>query len=76
MSIATMSEVGRDDSVSPDLARLFQDYSSMVYSTARAVTGSPEDAEDVVQTIFLKLIRSENSGQLKKIPGLIFTERL
>jgi RNA polymerase sigma-70 factor (ECF subfamily) len=63
-----MTEVSRDESVSPDLARLFQEYSSMVYRTARAVTGSPEDAEDVVQTIFLKLIRSENSGQLKKNP--------
>lgn len=29
----------------------------MVYRTARRVTGSPEDAEDVLQTVFVQLVR-------------------
>src|SRR6185295_16410733 len=32
------------------------------------ITGNSEDAEDVVQTIFLKLIRQEFSAQIKKNP--------
>jgi DNA-directed RNA polymerase specialized sigma24 family protein len=36
---------------------LFQEHSGLVYRTARAVTGCREDAEDVLQTIFLRLIR-------------------
>src|SRR5215831_5375764 len=36
---------------------LFQEHSGMVYRTACVVTGCREDAEDVLQTIFLRLIR-------------------
>jgi RNA polymerase sigma-70 factor (ECF subfamily) len=38
---------------------LFRDYAQLVYRTAYGVTGSHEDAEDVLQTIFLGLIRRE-----------------
>jgi RNA polymerase sigma-70 factor (ECF subfamily) len=71
MSIATPLEgagFSRDESLSPDLAEIFREYSPIVYRTARSVTGNAEDAEDVLQTIFLRLIRSEYSGQLKKNP--------
>jgi RNA polymerase sigma-70 factor (ECF subfamily) len=67
MSIATMPELSQE-SVGPDFEEIYRQYSSMVYRTARAVTGSAEDAEDVLQTIFLRLIRSEYSGQLRKNP--------
>jgi RNA polymerase sigma-70 factor (ECF subfamily) len=36
---------------------LFREHYPLVYRTAYSVTGSPEDAEDVVQTIFLRLFR-------------------
>src|SRR5262249_595334 len=52
----------------PDFAEIYREYSGLVYRTARAVTGNAEDAEDVLQTTFLKLIRSEYTGQLKKNP--------
>lgn len=68
MSIATMPELSRDETLGPDFAETFREYSPMVYRTARAVTGNVEDAEDVVQTIFLRLIRSEYSGQIRKNP--------
>jgi len=38
---------------------LFRDYAQLVYRTAYGVTGTHEDAEDVLQTIFLGLIRRE-----------------
>jgi RNA polymerase sigma-70 factor, ECF subfamily len=71
MSIATTlegSEFSQDESLGPDFAEIFREFSPMVYRTARAVTGNSEDAEDVLQTIFLRLIRSEYAGQLKKNP--------
>ena len=38
-------------------ADLFQEHHQLVYETARVITGCREDAEDVLQTIFLRLIR-------------------
>ena len=40
----------------------------MTYRTAYGITGSSEDAEDVVQTIFLRLVRRELPPGLKKNP--------
>jgi RNA polymerase sigma factor (sigma-70 family) len=40
-----------------ELETIFKEHSRMVYRTAFGVTGSPEDAEDVLQAIFLRLIR-------------------
>ena len=71
MSIATTSEgheLSQGQAPSPDFAEIYREYSPLVYRTARAVTGNAEDAADVLQTIFLKLIRSEYTGQLKKNP--------
>lgn len=67
MSIAAMPELSHE-ATSPDFEEIFRQYSPMVYRTARAVTGNPEDAEDVLQTIFLKLIRQEFLSQIRKNP--------
>jgi len=67
MSIAAMPELSHE-SLSPDFEEIYRLYSPMIYRTARAVMGSSEDAEDVLQSIFLKLIRLELSSQLRKNP--------
>ena len=36
---------------------IFHEHSEFVYRTAYRVTGSAEDAEDVMQTVFLKLLK-------------------
>jgi RNA polymerase sigma-70 factor (ECF subfamily) len=36
---------------------LFREHSQMVYRTAFSITGSPQDAEDVLQGLFLWLLR-------------------
>jgi RNA polymerase sigma-70 factor (ECF subfamily) len=51
----TVSEPSSDDA--QELDRWFREYCVLVYRTACAITGSPEDAEDVLQTIFLRLTR-------------------
>lgn len=40
-----------------DLEDAFREHSRLVYRTAYSVTGSAQDAEDVVQTLFLQLLR-------------------
>jgi len=47
---------------------LFEEYYGLVYRTAYGVTGRVEDAEDVVQTIFLRLLKSEKPRELLKNP--------
>src|SRR5262245_24484283 len=46
----------------------FREHAQMVYRTAYSVTRSPQDAEDVVQTLFLGILRRGLSGGLKENP--------
>src|ERR1700709_756440 len=66
MSIITMSEPARTSVQEFD--EIFNTHAQLVYRTAYGVTGSHEDAEDVLQTIFLRLIRRECSPDLRKNP--------
>jgi len=47
---------------------IFREHYRLVYRTAYGVTGRAEDAEDIVQTIFLRLMRRDVSPDLKKNP--------
>jgi RNA polymerase sigma-70 factor (ECF subfamily) len=49
--------VRQDDSLPEGLEQLFQEHSRLVYRTAFAVTGSRHDAEDVLQSVFVKLLQ-------------------
>jgi RNA polymerase sigma-70 factor (ECF subfamily) len=51
-----------------DFDQLFREHYELVYRTAFSVTGSAEDAEDVLQAIFLSLVRREFPPDLKKNP--------
>lgn len=50
-----------------ELETLFQAHSDRVFRTAHRITGSPADAEDVLQTVFLRLAkgpeRAEKAGE-------------
>jgi RNA polymerase sigma-70 factor (ECF subfamily) len=46
-----------DAALSEELEEVFRAHARLVYRTAYSVTGSPQDAEDVVQAIFLQLLR-------------------
>jgi RNA polymerase sigma-70 factor (ECF subfamily) len=45
-------------------SRLFDAYHGLVFRTAYRITGSAADAEDVLQTIFLRLVRRESGLSL------------
>jgi len=51
-----------------EFEQLFRQYSRLVYRTAYGVTGNAEDAEDVLQTIFLRLVRREPPPNLRNNP--------
>src|SRR5215471_19188980 len=67
MSIVTVSGVNSQP-LAEELEQLFRDHHELVYRTAYSVTGSAEDAEDVLQTVFLRLMRREHPPDLQRNP--------
>ena len=47
-------------------AALYDAHHGMVYRTAYRVTGNSSDAEDVLQTVFLRLIKRDNPGEMEQ----------
>jgi len=48
---------------------LFREHHDRVFRVAYRVTGNADDAEDVLQTIFLRLVRRETEPDLRPSPG-------
>jgi RNA polymerase sigma factor (sigma-70 family) len=48
------------------LESTFQQHHSMVFRTAYRMTGNAADAEDVLQTVFLRLLRRVEQGELQQ----------
>ena len=65
---ATMSDIEQSEFV-PELEGLFRQHSRLVYRTAFVITGRSEDAEDVLQTIFLRLARRATPPSFNKNPA-------
>ena len=53
----------------PDMERIFREHSRRVVSAAYRVTGNSQDAEDVLQTVFMRLVRREGGTQLGDNPS-------
>jgi RNA polymerase sigma-70 factor (ECF subfamily) len=51
-----------------EFGQIFQEHYDLIYRTAYSITRAPEDAEDVVQTIFLRLLRRESLPDLTTNP--------
>jgi RNA polymerase sigma-70 factor (ECF subfamily) len=51
-----------------ELELLFQEHYQLVYRTAYGITARAEDAEDVLQTVFLKLLRRQTPPDFQKNP--------
>jgi hypothetical protein len=58
MSTTTVANINRNP-WTEELERVFEEYYSLVYRTAYSLTGSARDAEDVLQTVFLRLLGRE-----------------
>jgi len=51
------------------MEQVFRDHASRVMSAAYRVTGRAEDAEDVLQTVFMRLVRREGTARLEGNPA-------
>jgi len=67
MSTAMLSPV-TGKPLTEEFERIFREHYRLVYRTAFRVTRSAEDAEDVLQTVFLRFLRHELPQDLKKNP--------
>jgi RNA polymerase sigma-70 factor (ECF subfamily) len=47
----------------PEFSELYETHYSAVYRTALRVTGNPADAEDALQTVFLRLLGTLSRGE-------------
>ena len=67
MSTVTTFDV-TSEPLTEDLEEIFREHYALVYRTAYGVTGSPQDAEDIVQSLFLQLLRIGFPRGLKDNP--------
>jgi RNA polymerase sigma-70 factor (ECF subfamily) len=51
-----------------EFEEIFREHHHMVYRTARGVLGNPTDAEDIAQTIFLRLLGRGISSDIRRNP--------
>jgi RNA polymerase sigma-70 factor, ECF subfamily len=68
MSLVTVFD-GTNKGLTPELEESFRAHAEMVYRTAYSITRNPQDAEDVVQTLFLGMLRRGVPEGLKENPG-------
>lgn len=55
-----------------DLEQVYREHHAMVFRAAYRITGKAEDAEDVLQTVFLRLARREDDAtSVDHIPGYL-----
>lgn len=62
------NDLNLDESIGA-LETLFRDHSDRVFRIAYRVTGSASDAEDVLQTIFLRLLKRDEFPDLSRSAG-------
>jgi RNA polymerase sigma-70 factor (ECF subfamily) len=46
-----------------DLERVFREHHTLVFRAAYRVTGNPDDAEDVLQTVFLRMMKRADGAE-------------
>ena len=51
-----------------DFERMFNEHHDLIYRAAYRITGNAEDAEDVLQTLFLRLLRRECPPDIESNP--------
>jgi len=55
-----------------EFERLYREHGAFVYRTALRITRNAEESEDILQTIFLRLIRRESPPDLETRPRAYF----
>jgi RNA polymerase sigma-70 factor (ECF subfamily) len=67
--MSTLTAPHKSNKLLPEeFERLYREHAAFVYRTALHITRNSEEAEDILQTIFLRLMRREYPPDLKKRP--------
>src|SRR5437016_14003145 len=53
------------------LEQIFLQHRELVFRAAYRVTGNASDAEDVLQTVFLRLVRQDKFPEIGNLPGYL-----
>ena len=64
-----IAAVHKGDALSHEFEGLFLEHSQLVYRTAYAITGHRQDAEDVLQSIFVKLLQHGLTPEVRQQPA-------
>ncbi len=55
-----------------ELEQIFQDHRTRVFRAAYRITGNINDAEDVLQTVFLRLARRDDPGAVHNLESYLY----
>jgi RNA polymerase sigma-70 factor (ECF subfamily) len=55
----------------PGLEEAFHQYKQMIFRAAYRVTGNAGDAEDVLQTVFLRMLRQPTLPEIRNLPAYL-----
>jgi RNA polymerase sigma-70 factor (ECF subfamily) len=66
--MATTAHKQNTRSLPQEFEQMFRNHHELVYRAAYRVTGNAEDAEDVLQTLFLRLLRRECPPEFETSP--------
>jgi RNA polymerase sigma-70 factor, ECF subfamily len=69
-SLANVQSIAMTSST--NITDLYERHSYAVYRTALRVTGNPADAEDVLQTVFLRVLKREKGTEPESMPEAYF----
>jgi RNA polymerase sigma-70 factor, ECF subfamily len=64
-----IAAVRSGEALSEEFEELFREHWQLVYRTAYAITGNRQDAEDVLQSIFVKLLQRGISPEIRQTPS-------
>ncbi len=64
--VAAMAKEAR-----PGLEQIFVAHKELIFRAAYRITGNASDAEDVLQTVFLRLVRQEQWPAIANLPGYL-----
>lgn len=59
------------EKVQQGLEQIFLSHKDLIFRAAYRITGNASDAEDVLQTVFLRLVRQEDMSVIKNLPGYL-----
>ena len=64
-----IAAVRQDEALPQELEELFLEHCQMVHRTAYAITGHRQDAEDVLQSLFVKLLQRGVTPEVRQHPA-------